>query len=837
VLTETFVGVAAVWGAHRIRKLDKQVNALERQVASLKKDSPAPLSSAPPTHTRVVSAAPNVSPPTAPAPSELKTPPVELVKVPTAPAQATVAPLTPVVSGKPSAWSQSVDSAFSFVKANPFASLGVLLLLVGVGFLFSLLAASNILPPAVRIAFISLAGLGAFAFGLKVEKRRQSFALNLQGGALAVEFLSILWAYQGYDLLSAGAAFAWLAGLSTAAVGWAAYTRRGLFAFMGILGALVTPIVASTGNGEFSGLALYTGWISLLGLGIAAFLRTPFIATTALSGVSLLLAGALNIDPGNRAISVVALLAMLLGCSNTALAWTRERFSWTARQMTSIICLLLAAPIVFVGFLGVQTGVSNEFCAGVLGIVAVTYLASLYRAPRAWMGWLLSIGAGFSLVAIGVGLEGPSRAMAFSATAFGLMLASRTTKYTWAGVGAFGYWLVAATTSIAALIGANVPFLGPHSPTPSANLPVILSAVAALGAGYIGRGSQLARAYTFLAVPLLALASLYRLDVANYVLTLWTIAWAAGAMFFGTRFDWRELRLSAAWVAPATLVLLLSSLEKDSASLIAREITLMSALGMSAWLVSRYREDDGLSVSRISSEAIATLSLLFPAIASVEIYNFVDAVTLPWGLFSSLVALLWAGWTFATVQVRAKWLVDLKPEDAGIIAIALTAVNLVFVDPTRMSQAALWAGIVLLLRSMCKCTGKTGGQFVRLVHALVGAAIICTVMQVIGGFYDYSHSSTFSLLFEQAMQPWVSLLWAAGGVAIVAFATKRKWRKEWMLGGAVLLGLLVKMMLVDLGTLALEGKVGVFLVTGAAFMALGRYSPAPPAKPEIAGSA
>lgn len=35
-------------------------------------------------------------------------------------------------------------------------------------------------------------------------------------------------------------------------------------------------------------------------------------------------------------------------------------------------------------------------------------------------------------------------------------------------------------------------------------------------------------------------------------------------------------------------------------------------------------------------------------------------------------------------------------------------------------------------------------------------------------------------------------------------------------------------MLVDLGMLALAAKVGVFLVTGVAFMALGMYSLTPP---------
>lgn len=850
MLTETLVGAAAVWGVYKIRKLDTRIRILEQLVTSLKEKSPSLVADSPPVvdslarQLAVAKSAAVAEPAAEPAP--VKAPPrpasplvnaaappvakVELAKTPAA------SKPTPGPTPSPSAWSQSVDSAFSFVKANPFASLGVLLLLVGVSFLFSLLSANNILPPALRVALIAAVGLGAFAYGLKVEKRRPSFAVNLQGGALAIEFLSILWAYQGYHLVSAGTAFAWMAGLSSAAVGWAAYTRRGLFAFMGIIGALLTPIVASTGNGEFSSLALYTGWISVLALGIAAHLRTPFLATAALSGVSLLLAGAMRIEPGSSAITLAALLAMLLGYSNTALAWTRERFTWSARQRTSVIALLVAAPIIFVGFLGARTDVTDELCAGVLGVIALSYLASLYRAPQEWKGWLLSIGACFSLVAIGVGLEGASRAMAFSTTAFALMLISRTTKYTWAGVGAFCYWIWAVLYSLAALRGFNGMF-GAHLPVPSNTLPVILTAVAALGAGYLNRGGRLSRAYTLLAVPLLALASLYHFDVPVYAPTLWTLVWGLSAMAVGTRLDWHELRLSATWVAPAALALLFSPPSHIASSLLVREIVLVGAVAMSVWLVSRYRADQHSAFSRLSQGNLATLSLVVPALVSLEINSLMAVLSMPWALFSSLVALVWASWTFATKTVRDKVQIDLNPEVAGAITLALTAVNVVFVDPTRMSQAALWAGILLLLRSTGRGSTKAGGQFARGVYVLAGGAAICTALQVIGGLLGYPNTSTLSLLFTLEMQPWVSILWAAGGVALVAHAAKRKSRKQWMQGGALLVALLAKMMLVDLGTLSLTAKVGVFLVTGVAFMALGRYSPAPPDKADTGDQA
>ena len=98
---------------------------------------------------------------------------------------------------QPSVWGQGIETAMSLFKANPFASMGVLLVLIGVGFLFSLLAASNILPPFIRVFLVAAGGAALFGYGLYQESKRPGLAANLQGGGIAIEFLCALWAYHG----------------------------------------------------------------------------------------------------------------------------------------------------------------------------------------------------------------------------------------------------------------------------------------------------------------------------------------------------------------------------------------------------------------------------------------------------------------------------------------------------------------------------------------------------------------------------------------------------------------------------------------------------------------
>jgi uncharacterized membrane protein len=86
------------------------------------------------------------------------------------------------------------------------------------------------------------------------------------------------------------------------------------------------------------------------------------------------------------------------------------------------------------------------------------------------------------------------------------------------------------------------------------------------------------------------------------------------------------------------------------------------------------------------------------------------------------------------------------------------------------------------------------------------------------------------------MQPWVSLFWATGSIAVVMLGSKIGNRKMWI-GGTIAIGLLMaKMLVVDLSTFSLVAKVSVFMATGIAFIGLGAYSALPPLRNKDEGT-
>jgi uncharacterized membrane protein len=89
---------------------------------------------------------------------------------------------------------------------------------------------------------------------------------------------------------------------------------------------------------------------------------------------------------------------------------------------------------------------------------------------------------------------------------------------------------------------------------------------------------------------------------------------------------------------------------------------------------------------------------------------------------------------------------------------------------------------------------------------------------------------TLAALFESTLlQACLSLLWTAAALALMICATRRTRRALWV-GGAALLGLVtMKLLLVDLAHSGTVARFVTFIGVGLLFLAVGYYSPVPPA--------
>lgn len=144
--------------------------------------------------------------------------------------------------------------------------LGVLILVIGVGFFLKYSFDHNLIHPVARVALAAIVGLGLLIAGTALlGKRYHVFGQGLMGGGLATLYFSVYAAANFYQLVETIPAFALMGLITVLAGGISVRFNSMLIAVLGILGGYGTPLMLSTGRVDFPGLF---GYMLILGIGV-----------------------------------------------------------------------------------------------------------------------------------------------------------------------------------------------------------------------------------------------------------------------------------------------------------------------------------------------------------------------------------------------------------------------------------------------------------------------------------------------------------------------------------------------------------------------------------------
>lgn len=162
------------------------------------------------------------------------------------------------------------------VEGNLLVKGGVLFLFLGLSFLLRYASEHVAFPVWLRYVAVAAAGGGLLLTGWRLFQRqeadatdhnRRSYALLLQGGGIAVLYLSTFAALRLHDLLPPQLAFVLMLAVAVLAAVLALKQDALPLAVAGTLGGFATPVLASTGHGSAQALFAY---LLLLNLGIFA---------------------------------------------------------------------------------------------------------------------------------------------------------------------------------------------------------------------------------------------------------------------------------------------------------------------------------------------------------------------------------------------------------------------------------------------------------------------------------------------------------------------------------------------------------------------------------------
>ncbi|HET8697529.1 MAG TPA: DUF2339 domain-containing protein [Gammaproteobacteria bacterium] len=160
-----------------------------------------------------------------------------------------------------------------FTTGNVPVKVGVVLSVFGVGFLIKAGVERGwlVLPIEYRLILVALFGIALLAIGWRLRSRERTYALSMQGGGIAVLYLTIYASFALYKLLPGTAAFGLLFVVTVAAGTLAVLQNAKALAVLGIVGGFMAPVLTSDGGGNHVALFSYYAVLDVAVLGIAWF--------------------------------------------------------------------------------------------------------------------------------------------------------------------------------------------------------------------------------------------------------------------------------------------------------------------------------------------------------------------------------------------------------------------------------------------------------------------------------------------------------------------------------------------------------------------------------------
>ncbi|HWI11930.1 MAG TPA: DUF2339 domain-containing protein, partial [Burkholderiaceae bacterium] len=264
------IGALAGWLSLRSWQHQRQIDALQQALVKLQAGGAraAPGAAPMPVRTAPVETAPAPRVPaaeSAPVKAPIDAPTVASGVAPTVAVTAPSAPRTPVpVLPRPDPLAPIKAWLFG---GNTIVKAGVGILFIGLAFLAKYASEHVQVPVEFRLAGIGGVALVLLVLGWRLRTRRAQYAQILQGGAIAVLYLTLFAAFKFYNVLAVGPAFALMVVVAALAAALAVLQDARSLAVIGALGGFATPLLVSSGGGNQ--VALF-GYYLVLDLGIAA---------------------------------------------------------------------------------------------------------------------------------------------------------------------------------------------------------------------------------------------------------------------------------------------------------------------------------------------------------------------------------------------------------------------------------------------------------------------------------------------------------------------------------------------------------------------------------------
>lgn len=786
-------------------------------------------------------------------------------------AQAVPPPRRPAPPPEPSGVERLFSEFISWLKrGNPLARIGIVILFLGATFLAKYAAENSLFPIELRFVGIAIGAFALLIVGWRLREKRPVYSEVLQGGGIAGLYLTVFAATR-FDLLPTGLAFGLLVVIALAAAILAVGQNALSLAVIGTAGGFLAPIMVSTGSGNYIALFSYYAVLNL-GVFAVAWFRTwkvlnvlGFLFTFAITGLWRF-NGYESDDLFAADAFLILFFLMYVGVS--ILNCVRQPPDLKGYVSGSLV---FGLPVVAFGLHASMVSrieYAMAWSALALGAFYLGLGSVLYHTRRESFRLLVEAFAALGVI--------------FASLAIPLAFDTRTTAAMWAVEGAGLLWLgvrqqrklaraFGALLQIAAGMGYLIGMQYRHADDlPILNstlLGAVMLSISGICSGYwlFRNRARQARyesgadaVFTFWGVGWWLLGGLREIETyfpdASYGAALSFVAATVALLaWLSLKREWRLPLLIATYLPPLVALFALAG-----AMNFGHPFVWWGGVGWVLLFVAYFmmlrlgetRDVQGLNWLHAGATWVFTLIVAWEAGYQIaELTTGVWAL-LPWGVVPALVV-AWLG----RQQLSPRWPVAMREQAyriygaiPPIVAMALwiLIINLSstgdstwlpylpLLNPLDISVALCFAALAMWWSSLNDQQRATCWQFdprtlIAIVAGLVfiwlNAALIRTLHHNFGApitVYGMEHSTL--------VQASLSIFWGVLGFTAMTLAARQRWRYVWIVGAALMIVVVAKLIFIDLSNLGAIGKIVSFLTVGALLLVTGYLTPLPPRK-------
>lgn len=144
-----------------------------------------------------------------------------------------------------------------FIVENLFGKIGILILVIGIGFFVKFAIDKDYINELVRTIMGFAVGFLLFFIAWRLRKTYRTYSSLLSGGAFAIFYVTVAMAYHYYGLFSQSVAFAVLIFVTLLMSAMAILYNRRELAIIALGGGFIAPFLVSSGEGSYMVLFTY----------------------------------------------------------------------------------------------------------------------------------------------------------------------------------------------------------------------------------------------------------------------------------------------------------------------------------------------------------------------------------------------------------------------------------------------------------------------------------------------------------------------------------------------------------------------------------------------------